>query len=142
MAENKILDIMNDYDSEYIIPNEQAAELKSGFASGGTMSAADVLKIVNAYSSAGSSFSMNSSGVCTWSNPQKPVELYVEQEVLEDLLRSQDASFMDKYIKEELAKKLAQKMIEEDLIKIDVDDNPWGELCTKRFSTKVKFIQE
>lgn len=33
-------------------------------------------------------------------------------------------------------------MIEEDLIKISVDDNPWRTLDTRRFSAKVKFIQE
>ena len=142
MAENKNLDIMNEYGPEYIMPNEQEAQLKSGFLSGGTISVADILKATSAYIPISSGFGMNSSGVCTWSNPQKPVELYVEQEVFEEWLRSHDANFIDKYIKEELAKKLAQKMIEEDLIKINVDDNPWGELCTKRFSTKVKFIQE
>lgn len=109
MTENKILDIMNEYGPEYIMSNEQEAQLKSSFLSGGTISAADILKVTSAYIPGSSGFSMDSSGVCAWSNPQKPIELCVEHEVLEDLLRSQDANFMDKYIKEELAKKLAQK---------------------------------
>ena len=55
-------------------------------------------------------------------------------------LRDEDPSAIDMYLKKELARKLADKMIEEDVIKIQYSDDP--ATLDRTYRATVKFVQE
>ena len=88
------------------------------------------------------SFHVKSNGDLEWyTEPQQnTVELIAEEIIDRNLLSITDATSLDKYIKTQLAQKIAQKIIEEDLIEIysDLDINS----NIQRFKAKIKFVQE
>ena len=87
-----------------------------------------------------SMLTIKSNGSIEWRlNSQNVVELLAEEIIDRDLIRNANPNDIDRYIKDNLARKLADKMIEEDLITIysDLDiDN------TQTFRAKVKIVQE
>lgn len=81
-----------------------------------------------------------SSGCCSFSFPkEKTVDLIAEQTVDTMLIRDDPAS-MERYIRNELAQKLAKQLIEEDLIQIQSCEDI--EHMNTRFRAKIKVVQE
>lgn len=70
----------------------------------------------------------------------KTTTLSVEHTVDWSLLRDENQAAVEEYIRNELARKLADKMIEEDLLQIQTSDDPM--LMEKKVRATVKFIQE
>lgn len=69
----------------------------------------------------------------------RTIELSVTHTVDTTLVRD-DPAGMENYIREELARKIAKQLIEEDLIQIQSDEDI--ELMTTTFRARVKMIQE
>ena len=69
----------------------------------------------------------------------RTIELSVAHTVDTTLVRN-DPAGMENYIREELARKIAKQLIEEDLIQIQHDDDI--KLMTTTFNARVKVIQE
>ncbi len=70
----------------------------------------------------------------------KQPEIIIQAEHIIDYKFHGDQTEQDKYIKAELAQKIAKQLIDEDLIQIQVDDDPAS--LNKRVRAKVKIIQE
>lgn len=87
-------------------------------------------------------FEMRPDGSIMWATepPDNIVTLKADHVIDMSLLRGEDPNAIDMYLKKELARKLADKMIEEDLIKIQYDDDP--STLDRTYRATVKFIQE
>ena len=78
--------------------------------------------------------------VCCTEPQNNIVTLQVDHVLDMSLLRDEDSNTIDRYLKEELARKIAKQMIEEDLIQIQYDDDP--STLDRTYRATVKFIQE
>jgi len=86
-------------------------------------------------------FKIKANGDLEWkTEPHNIVELTAEETIDRELLLTTTAADLDQHIKTQLAQKIAQRMIEEDLIdiysEIDINSN------TQQIKAKVKFVQE
>ena len=68
------------------------------------------------------------------------VTLQVDHVLNMSLLHDEDQNALDLYLKKELVRKLANKMIEEDIIKLEYCDNPVT--FDRTYRVTVKFVQE
>lgn len=86
-------------------------------------------------------FKVRANGDIEWyTDSSNTVTLSVEEEIDHNMIVSSNPTDMDKHIRQTLARKLADKLIEEDLIEISsafVNDTN-----TQRFQAKVKIVQE
>ena len=78
--------------------------------------------------------------VCCTEPEHNIITLKADHIIDMSLLRDEDPSAVDMYLKKELARKLADKMIEEDVIKIQYSDDP--ATLDRTYRATVKFIQE
>lgn len=76
-----------------------------------------------------------------WTAPKGTVTtISAEHDIDMALLRDEDQNGIDKYIKDELARKIAKQLIEEDLLQIQTCDDITN--MTHRVRATVKIIQE
>ena len=68
------------------------------------------------------------------------VSLSVEHTIDWALLHEENPAAVERYIRNELARKIADKLIEEDLLSIQVSDDP--ALMEHKVRATVRFIQE
>jgi len=73
-------------------------------------------------------------------NGSKVITLSAEHTVDWSLLHDENQAAVEMYIRKELARKIADKMIEEDLLWIQTSDDPM--LMERKVRATVKFIQE
>lgn len=87
-------------------------------------------------------FEMRPDGTMMWATepPDNIVTLKADHVIDISLLRDEDPNAIDMYLKKELARKLADKMIEEDVIKIQYSDDP--ATLDRTYRATVKFVQE
>ena len=87
-------------------------------------------------------FEMRPDGSIVWSTepPDNIVTLKADHIIDISMLRNEDPNAVEMYLMKELARKLANKMIEEDLIKIQYNDDP--ATLERTYRATVKFIQE
>ena len=86
-----------------------------------------------------SSFTMGPSYI-TMYHGKEPTTLSVEHTVSWSLLHDDDPAAVEEYIRNELARKIAKKLIEEDLLLIQTSDDPATMDRTVRAT--VKLLQE
>lgn len=87
-------------------------------------------------------FEMRPDGSLMWATepPDNIITLKADHIIDMSLLRDEDPNAIDMYLKKELARKLADKMIEEDVIKIQYSDDP--ATLDRTYRATVKFVQE
>ena len=87
-------------------------------------------------------FEMRPDGSLMWATEPSDniITLKADHVIDISLLRDEDPSAIDMYLKKELARKLADKMIEEDVIKIQYSDDP--ATLDRTYRATVKFVQE
>lgn len=78
--------------------------------------------------------------VCCTEPENNIITLKADHIIDMSLLRDEDPTAIDMYLKKELARKLAEQMIEEDVIKIQYSDDP--ATLDRTYRATVKFIQE
>lgn len=109
----------------------------------------NALNNINTYIPSGGSsvsytthFEMRPDGslVCCTEPENNIITLKANHVIDVSLLRDEDPSALDMYLKKELARKLANKMIEEDVIKIQYSDDP--ATLDRTYCATVKFVQE
>lgn len=71
---------------------------------------------------------------------QNIITLNAEYDIDRELLEENDPNTLDQYVKYKLAQEIAKQLVNEDLIQIQVSDNP-AEL-NKKIRAKIKVIQE
>ena len=101
------------------------------------MNTADALRVLSS-SITGTGFSMAPG--CITFKEQKPVTLIAEHIIDSSLFYNVNPQDLEEYIRTQLAQKIAKKIIEEDLIKIQVSDDP--STMTHKARATVKIIQE
>lgn len=76
------------------------------------------------------------------SQPLRQPEVIIQAEHIIDyrIFQDEDQTAVDKYIKTELARKIAKQLVDEDLIQIQVNDDP--ATLDKKVRAKIKIIQE
>lgn len=72
--------------------------------------------------------------------PLRQPEVIIQAEHIIDYRFHGDQTEQDKYIKNELALKIAKQLVDEDLIQIQINDDP--ATLNKKVRAKVKIIQE
>lgn len=71
---------------------------------------------------------------------QNIITLNAEYDIDHELLEENDQNTIDQYVKYKLAQEIAQQLVNEDLIQIQVNDDP--ATLDKKVRAKVKIIQE
>lgn len=71
---------------------------------------------------------------------QNIITLSAEYDIDRELLEENDQNTLDQYVKYKLAQEIAEQLVNEDLIQIQVNDYP--DTLNKRVRAKVKIIQE
>lgn len=72
--------------------------------------------------------------------PLRQPEVIIQAEHIIDYKFHGDQTEQDRYIKNELALKIAKQLVDEDLIQIQINDDPFT--LNKKVRAKVKIIQE
>lgn len=71
---------------------------------------------------------------------QNIITLNAEYDIDRELLEENDPNTLDQYVKYKLAQEIAKQLVNEDLIQIQVSDNPVE--LNKKIRAKIKIIQE
>ena len=71
---------------------------------------------------------------------QNIITLNAEYSIDRELLEENDPNTLDQYVKYKLAQEIAKQLVNEDLIQIQVSDNPVE--LNKKIRAKIKIIQE
>ena len=71
---------------------------------------------------------------------QNIITLNAEYDIGRELLEENDPNTLDQYVKYKLAQEIAKQLIDEDLIQIQVNDDP--ATLDKKVRAKIKIIQE